>query len=103
MAVYATALIDIDNPSRYDLYTQGFVDIWKHYKGEILAFDDDPIQIEGKWPSARTVIMRFPSEADFNAWYGSPEYKELVKHRHAASKGSISLIREFKMPAVETE
>lgn len=101
MSVYATVLINIHDPSTYDLYTAGWLDIWAKYGtgAEVVAVDDDPIVIEGKWPSFRTVIMRFPSEAAFHAWYQSPEYQHLVKHRHTASTGSFALIREFTMPA----
>jgi uncharacterized protein (DUF1330 family) len=104
MAVYATVLINIHDSSTYALYTAGWLDVWKtHGVGcEVLAVDDDPIVIEGKWPSYRTVIMRFPSEAAFNAWYQSPEYQDLVRHRHAASTASFALIREFTVPATST-
>lgn len=104
MSVYATVLINIHTSSTYDLYTAGWLDIWKKHSngGEVIAVDDNPIVVEGKWPSFRTVIMRFPSESAFHAWYQSPEYQDLVKHRHAASTGSFALIREFTMPATFT-
>lgn len=104
MAVYATILINISDPSTYELYTAGWLDVWQKHShgGEVLAVDDDPILIEGEWPSRRTVIMRFPSEAAFHAWYRSAEYQQLVKHRRAASSASLALIREFTMPVGNT-
>lgn len=101
MSVYATVLINVHDPSTYDLYTAGWLDVWKQHSNdaEVIAVDDDPIVSEGKWPSFRTVIMRFPSEAAFHAWYQSPEYQDLVEHRRAASTASFVLIREFMLPA----
>jgi hypothetical protein len=29
------------------------------------------------------------------AWFNSPEYQALAEHRHAASTGSIALIKKF--------
>lgn len=104
MSVYATVLINIHDPSTYDLYTAGWLDVWaKHSNGgEVLAADDDAISIEGQWPSRRTVIMRFPSEDAFYGWYRSPEYQDLLKHRLASSTGSFALIKEFPVPAAVT-
>ena len=42
--------------------------------------------IEGE-PGARTVVLEFESKADFEAWYYSPAYQEIIGHRTDNSEG----------------
>lgn len=98
MTVYAVALINIADHGRYQPYVTGWFDIWKNYSGEILAIEDEPAIKEGHWPFYRTVILSFPDEKAFTAWYESPEYRELVKHRYLSSVGSMALLKAFVMP-----
>lgn len=39
----------------------------------------DPV--EGEAPQGKIVMLRFDSMAQARAWYGSPEYRELLPHR----------------------
>ncbi|KAF2230260.1 DUF1330-domain-containing protein [Viridothelium virens] len=98
MTVYAVALINIADHARYEPYMTGFFEIWKKYDGEILAVGDEPKVIEGPWPFYRTVILSFPNEDAFSTWYQSPDYQELVKHRHSASITSLALLEHFVLP-----
>jgi len=58
------------------------MEIFSRYSGKLLAVDEAPIVKEGDWP--------------FDAWFDSPEYQALAEHRHAASTGSIAVIKRFK-------
>ncbi len=95
-AVYGVALIQIDDREGYSNYSRGFGPIFSRYRGEMLAMSESPTVIEGEWPWTRTVMIRFPSMAEFEAWYYSPEYQELAKLRHASSKGNLILIEAPK-------
>ena len=51
--------------------------------------------MEGTWPYTRTVLLEFPSNAQFDRWYHSDAYQALAKHRFAASQASIAVIRSL--------
>ena len=93
MPVYLIAQIEITDRDEYSKYEAGFMDIFSKYKGELVAVDEQTRTLEGEWPYTRTVLLRFPEEAEADRWYGSPEYQALVQHRFAASKGNIVLVK----------
>ena len=94
MRSYFIAQIKIHDWREYELYLEGFDKIFIKYNGEVIAVDDSPIVLEGEWPYTRTVIIRFPSQAETMRWYKSAEYQELVAHRHKASKADIIIVKE---------
>ena len=91
-AVYGVAQIQIEDRETYHKYEQGFAAIFSRYRGEIIGMSERPLVIEGEWPWTRTMMIRFPSLAEFEAWYQSTEYQELSKHRKASSKANLILI-----------
>lgn len=95
MSVYVVASIRIHDRERYLEYQGGFLPIFEKYGGEILVVDDAPETVEGSWPYTRMVVLRFPDAERLRAWYGSPEYQALAKHRHAASEADIIVAKEF--------
>jgi uncharacterized protein (DUF1330 family) len=95
MTVYAIALLNIADRERYGAYQSGFMEIFSRYSGKLLAVDEAPTVKEGDWPYTRTVLIEFPDAEAFDAWFNSPEYQALAKHRHAASTGSIAVIKKF--------
>jgi len=95
MAVYAIALINISDRSRYADYEKGFMEVFRHYQGKVLAVDEAPVVKEGTWPYTRTVLAEFPSSAEFDRWYHSEAYQALAQHRFAASQASLALIRSL--------
>lgn len=92
MNCYFLAQIEIYDPEEYQKYLDGFDTVFADYKGRVMAVDDDPVVLEGNWPYRRTVLMCFPDRAEARKWYDSPEYQELVKHRHRASKANVVLV-----------
>ena len=47
---------------------------------------------EGGWTPKRIVVLEFPSMAQAQKWYDSPEYAPLIKLRQKASKGKLILV-----------
>ena len=90
---YFVAQITIDDPDEYQTYLDGFDKIFAQYQGTVIAADDQPTVLEGKWTRTRIVIIRFPSEAELNRWYHSPEYQVLARHRRKASRADILCVR----------
>ena len=92
MSVYFIALIDIHDRAGYQRYLDGFDAVFERFNGEVLAVDEDPMILEGRWPAARTVVIRFPEEDDLLRWYRSPEYQALARLRATASSGAIAVV-----------
>ena len=93
MTVYFVALVDIADREKFGVYEQGFMDIFNRHGGQILAVDDQPTVLEGQWPHTRTVLISFPSAEELEAWYHSPEYQAVARHRFAASRADIAVIK----------
>jgi uncharacterized protein (DUF1330 family) len=93
MSCYFIAQISVRDRDEYRKYLDGFDEIFARYKGIVVAVDERPTVLEGAWPFGRTVLIRFPDEEEARRWYDSPEYRELVKHRHRSSEANIVLVR----------
>lgn len=78
--------IKITDENEYQKYLRHADEVFTKYKGRYLAVDDDPLVLEGKWDYSRAVLIKFESRVDFNAWYYSVEYQEILKFRISASE-----------------
>jgi uncharacterized protein (DUF1330 family) len=85
MICYFIAHINIHDAEEYQKYLNGFDQVFKNYDGEVIFVDEDPTILEGEWSYSRMVMIRFSSEEEAKRWYFSPEYQEIVKHRHKSS------------------
>ena len=92
MSVYIIAQISIHDRSGYNEYSDGFLEVFTRYKGELLVVSEDPQIVEGEWPYTRTVLIRFPSAEEARRWYESPEYQAIAQHRFRASKANAVLV-----------
>ncbi|WP_187369159.1 DUF1330 domain-containing protein [Baekduia soli] len=86
--VYALLLVDgIDDRETYRRYEEQFdVDSFTAHGGEIVIKSETPAPMEGDWPYQRVVLLRFPSQAQLDAWYGSPEYASVRELRLASAR-----------------
>ena len=92
MSVYAIAQITIHDRDRYADYEAGFNAIFFAYNGTLLSVDEKPVILEGEWPCTRTVLIEFPDQEQFTAWYQSPAYQSLAKVRQQASIANLCLV-----------
>ena len=95
MTVYIVAQLSIHDRAIYDKYQQHFMEVFTPFGGTLLAVDDNVKTLEGDWPHKRFVLASFPDEASFQAWWDSPAYRDIAKHRWAASDGVIVLAQGF--------
>jgi uncharacterized protein (DUF1330 family) len=72
MSSYFVALIDIHDTAGYERYLAGFDAVFANFGGKVVCVEDQPRVLEGEWPAARTVIIRFPGDAELRRWYESP-------------------------------
>jgi len=95
MSVYIIAQISITDREVYNRYQARFMDVFRQFKGELLAADENAEVIEGEWTHGKVILMRFPDRAAFEAWAYSPEYREIAKDRDAGSEGVFLLEKSF--------
>jgi uncharacterized protein (DUF1330 family) len=92
MAVYFIARLDIKDAGRYEDYLSGFDAAFEGRGGQVLAVDDGAEVLEGRPSPGRSVIISFPDEETFHAWYDSPAYRSLLAIRKAAAEGPVILV-----------
>ena len=93
MSYYFIAQIRIKDDIEYQKYIDKAGDIFKKYKGEYLSVDNNPKILEGDWNYTRIVLIRFNSISDFNEWYNSADYQNIIKHRLNAADCDTILIK----------
>ncbi len=81
MSYYFIAQIKITDELEYQKYIDKAGDIFQKYNGKYLSVDNAPVILEGKWDYTRAVLIKFNSKNDFEDWYNSEDYKEILKHR----------------------
>jgi len=99
MTVYTLALLTIHDRDGFAAYERGFMETFTPHGGAILAVDENPQVLEGQWPHTRTVILSFPDQAAFDAWYHSDAYQAVAAHRFKASAGAVVVVKGFAPPA----
>jgi uncharacterized protein (DUF1330 family) len=93
MTYYFVAQIRINNPAEYQKYLDRVDEIFERYNGEYLAVDEAPSLLEGNWNYSKSVLIKFNSKEDFENWYFSGDYQEILKHRLSASDCDSILIK----------
>jgi uncharacterized protein (DUF1330 family) len=92
MSVYAIAQLWIHDSARYGRYVERFMDVFKKYKGSVLAADSSPVVFEGPWDGNRMVVLSFPDENAFRDWAESAEYQEIAEDRKAAARTVLLML-----------
>ena len=93
MSYYFIAQIRINDEVAYQEYLDGAGQVFNKYNGKYLAVDDEPLLLEGDWDYTRTVLIEFRSREDFDAWYRSDAYQEILAFRTAAADCDTILIQ----------
>lgn len=93
MSVYFMANIRINSDQEYQRYLDRSEEIFSRYRGTYLAVENKPRVMEGTWEYTRAVLIRFDRQEDFEAWYHSAEYQEILRYRLSASHCDSILIK----------
>ncbi|MGC9542098.1 DUF1330 domain-containing protein [Streptomyces sp. UG1] len=64
----------------------------------VLAVDEEPRVLEGRWHGDRTVVLEFASVEAARAWYESAGYARAKPLRQAAADTNAVLLAGFEMP-----
>ena len=92
MTVYALAQLSMKNRDAYDRYQARFMDVFRRFRGRLLAADEHPCVLEGSWDLDKVVLMSFPDESTFREWHDSPAYQEIAKDRKEGADATVLLI-----------
>jgi len=92
MSCYFLANIKIEDQLGYEKYLTKVDEVFAKFNGKYLAVEDKPKILEGIWDYSRVVIIEFETEKDFNHWYNSKEYQEILKYRLDSSSSDSILV-----------
>jgi uncharacterized protein (DUF1330 family) len=92
MSAYVIAEIDVIDPAAYEEYRKQVPGVVTKYGGKFIVRGGKIDAKEGGWMPKRIVVVEFPSLAQAQKWYDSPEYAPLIKLRQKASKGKLILV-----------
>jgi uncharacterized protein (DUF1330 family) len=93
VTVYVVAQLKFTDRAAYDRYTSKFMSVMRGFEGRLLASDEAPRVLEGKWDREKIVLLSFPDEAAYRAWAESPAYCEIAKDRKAGADTLSLLVR----------
>ncbi len=93
MSYYFIAQIRINDPEEYQKYLDHAGEVFAKFNGEYLAVDSHPQLLEGNWDYSRSVLIRFDSREDFERWYHSDDYQQILKHRLKAADCDTILVQ----------
>jgi uncharacterized protein (DUF1330 family) len=95
MAYYFLANIRITDEEGYGRYLEGVDGVFSKFRGEYLAVDTEPEVLEGEWTYSKVVLIKFPGKAEFDAWYYSESYQDILRYRFSSSVSDSLLLRGF--------
>jgi len=92
MSAYVIAEIDVLDPAAYEDYRKQVLAVVTQYGGKFVVRGGKIEPKEGGWRPKRLVVVEFPSMAQAQKWYDSPEYAPLIKLRQKASRGRLVIV-----------
>jgi uncharacterized protein (DUF1330 family) len=94
---YMIANYNIKDPATFQKYMDAAGPLAPKYNGKVIVFNTNATAVEGQ-PKSVMAIAEFPSLADAQRFYNSPEYSEAKKLRIAATEGSVVITEQFVLP-----
>ncbi len=91
---YLIANYDIKDQAVFQKYLDAAGPIGPKYNIKIIIFNVKSTGLEGA-PKSVTAVAEFPSLADVQQFYNSPEYTEAKKLRVASTEGSVIMTEGF--------
>lgn len=94
---YMIANYTITDQAGFQRYMEAAGSLAAQYGGKIIVFNREATAVEGK-PEAVMAIAEFPSLADAQRFYGSPEYTAARTLRMASTTGAVVITEGFVPP-----
>jgi len=92
MSAYVIVEIEVVDPAAYEDYRKQVPAVVTKFGGKFIVRGGRIDPKEGGWTPKRIVVVEFPSMAQAQKWYDSPDYAPLIKLRQKASKGKLILV-----------
>jgi len=97
---YMIANYTIKDQAIFQKYMQEAGALAGKYGGKVIVFNLNASAVEGN-PKSVMAIAEFPSLADAQRFYNSPEYTAAKKYRIAATDGFVVITEGFVPPKAE--
>jgi uncharacterized protein (DUF1330 family) len=94
---YMIANYTIKDQAGFQKYMEEAGPLAPKFGGKIIVFNLNATAVEGK-PESVMAIAEFPSVADAERFYNSPEYTAARKFRIASTEGSVVITAGFVPP-----
>ena len=94
---YMIANYTIKDQATFQKYMEEAGPLAPKYGGRIIVFNLKATAVEGS-PKSVMAIAQFPSLADAQRFYDSPEYSAARKYRIAATEGTVVITEGFVPP-----
>ena len=98
MPAYIYANVEVTDPAAYQVYRARVPALIAAHGGRYLVRGGACEVLEGQASPQRQVILEFPDMAHLKAFYGAPEYQELIAIRQGASVGTLLAIEGVPLP-----
>src|SRR5215216_7457361 len=99
MTVYVIAQVKFTREEMYRSYQSRFAEVFRGFKGQLLAADEAPTILDGEWDRDKVVVMSFPDEGEARRFLFSPEYLEISKDRIAGADVVALMVNGLAAPA----
>ena len=93
MTMYVLAQLTLTDREAYGRYQARFLEVLSAHGGRLLASEELPEVLEGRWDKDKIVLIAFPDRAAFEGWAYGPEYEEIVVDGKAGAEATVVLIR----------
>ncbi len=92
MKAYVIAQETVNDQVTFDEYRKEVPPTLVPFGGKFVVRGGNFTVVEGQWPHPRLVIIEFPSRADAEAWYKSPEYQRVIGLRLKSTVGNLIIV-----------
>ena len=92
MTVYVVGQLKFTDLAAYKRYTARFRGVLKQFGGTLLAADEQPEIIEGRWDRDKIVLLSFLDTTAFRVFFESAQYQEIAKDRKAGADTLMLLV-----------
>jgi uncharacterized protein (DUF1330 family) len=93
MSAYLVAFVDVHDHERFTKeYVPPIAETLQPFDGRVLAASDEAVNLEGKLPPGRTVIIEFPDLDRARRWYSSDAYVPLLELRKSIATTVLAIL-----------
>lgn len=93
MTVYVIAQLRFKDRPAYDRYQAAFGAVFRQFEGRVLAADEQPAVVEGRWDGDKAVLLSFPDAQAYREWAQSPAYQDIARDRLAGADCTVLLVQ----------